>query len=87
MVLRSSVKGTISHVADSVSFVRNLNQDLDLYKAHTIHISINFNSNNGNLDKNIHDPTGLGDGCLCHIFRCGPKHRQIQSKFVPVNNV
>lgn len=87
MVLRSSAIGTISHVADSVSFVRNSSQDPDLYKAHAIHISINFNSNNDNLDKNIHDPTDLGDGCLCHIIRCGPKHRQVQSKFVLLNNV
>ena len=75
MILRRSVKGVINHVADSLSFGRDPNEDTDLYKAHAIHISIYFNSNNHNLDKNIHDLTDLGDGFLCHIFRCGSKHK------------
>ena len=78
MLLRSSVKGTIGHVADSVLLARNSNR----YRANSIHDSHNNNSNN-NLDAF----DNLGDGSLSHIFRCDSKRCQFQNKFVPVNNI
>ena len=51
MLLRSRVKGTIDHVADSVLLGRNSNGDPDRYQANSIHDS----SNN------------LGGGSLSHI--------------------
>ena len=46
MLLRSSVKGTIGHVADSVLLGRDSNRDPDRYRANSIHDSSNYNSNN-----------------------------------------
>ena len=57
MMLWSSIKEIINHATNSVSFGRDLNGDPHLYKMHAIHISINFNSNDDNLDKGIHDLT------------------------------
>ena len=68
MLLRSSVKGTIGHVSDSVLLGRDSNRDLDRYRANSIHDSNNNNSNN-----NVDDLTNLGDRSLYHIFRCGLK--------------
>ena len=49
MLFRSSVKGTIGHVADSVLLGRDLNRDPDRYWANSIHGS-NNNSSNNNAD-------------------------------------
>ena len=81
MLLRSSVKGTIGHFADSVLHGRDLNRDPNRYQANLIHDSNNDNSNN-----NIHGFNNLGDGSLPHIFRCGSKRCQFQNKLDPVNN-
>ena len=80
MLLRSSVKGTIGHVADSVLLGRDSNRDPDRYRANSIHDSSNNNSNN-----NADGFNNLGEGSLSHIFRCGSKCCQFQTKFVPVN--
>ena len=82
MLLRSSVKGTIDHVADSVLFGRDSNRDPDRYPANSIHDSSNNNSNN-----NADGFNDLGEGSLSHIFRCGSKRFQFQNKFVPVNTI
>ena len=82
MFLRSSVKWTIGHVADSVLLGRDPNQDPDRYRANSIHDRNNNNSNNI-----VDDHTNLRDGCLYYIFRCGSKRCEFQNKFVPVNNV
>ena len=82
MLLRSSVKGTIGHIADSVLLGRDSNQDPDRYWANSIH-----DSNNNNSNKNIDGFDNSDDGSLFHIFRCGSKRCQFQNKFVPVNNI
>ena len=82
MLLRSSVKGTIGHVADKVLLGRDLNRDPDRYWTNSIHDSNNNNSNNNAGSFNI-----LGDGSLSHIFRCDSKRCQFQNKFVPVDNI
>ena len=56
MLLRSSVKGTIGHVADSVLLGRDSNRDPDRYRANSIHDSNNNNSNN-----NVDGFNNLGD--------------------------
>ena len=82
MLLRSSVKGTIGHVADKALLGRDLNRDPDCYRTNSIHDSNNNNSNNNADSFNF-----LGDGSLSHIFRCDSKRCQFQNKFVPVNNI
>ena len=82
MLLRSSVKGTIGHIADSVLLGRDSNQDPDRYWANSIH-----DSNNNNSNKNIDGFDNSDDGSLFHIFRCGSKRCQFQNKFVPVNDI
>ena len=79
MLLRSSVKGTIGHVADSVLLDRDSNWDPDRYWANSIQ---DRNNNTNDVD----GYNNLGDGSLSHIFRCGSKRYQFQNKFVPVNN-
>ena len=59
MLLRSSVKETISHVADSVLLGRDSKRDPDRYLANLIHDSDDNNSNN-----NVDDLTNLGDVSL-----------------------
>ena len=81
MLLRSSVKGTIGHVTDSVLLGRDSNRDPDRYRANSIHDSNNNNS------YNVDGFSNLGDGSLSHMFRCGSKRCQVQNKFVPVNNI
>ena len=44
-------------------------------------------SNNNNFNNNVDSLNNLGDGSLYHIFRCGLKRCQFQTKFVPVNNI
>ena len=44
MLLRSSVKGTIGHVADIVLLGRDSNRDPDRYRENSIHDSNNDNS-------------------------------------------
>ena len=46
MLLRSSVKGNIGHVVDSVLLGRDSNRDPDHYWENSIHDSNNDNSNN-----------------------------------------
>ena len=82
MLLWSSVKGTIDHVADSVLLGRDSNRDPDRYRGNSIH-----DSNNDNCNDNVDGFNNLGDNCLSHIFRCGSKLCQLQNKFVPVNNI
>ena len=82
MLLRSSVKETISHVADSVLLGRDSKRDPDRYLANLIHDSDDNNSNN-----NVDDLTNLGDVSLYLFFRCGSKRCQVQNKFIPVNNI
>ena len=77
MLLRSSVKGAIGRVADSVLLGRDSNRDPDRYPSNSIH-----DSNN-----KVDDFTNLGDGSLYQIFRCGSKRCQFQKKVVPVNNI
>ena len=83
MLLRSSIKGTIGHVAVSVLLGRDSNRDLNHYQANSIHDSNNNNNNNNNVD----DLTSLDDGSLYHIFRCGSRRCQFQNKFIPVSYV
>ena len=82
MLLRSSVKRTIGHVADSVLLGRDSNRDPGRYWANLIHAS-----NNNNPYNNVDGFNNLGDDSLSHIFRCGSKCCQFQNKFVPVNNI
>ena len=82
MLLRSSVKGTICHVADSALLGRDSNWDPDRYRANSIH-----DSNNNNSFNNVDDFNSLGDGSLSHIFRCSSKRCLFQNKFVPNNNI
>ena len=82
MSLRSSVKGTIGHVADSVLLSRNSTRDPFHYRANLI-----YDSNNNNSYNNLYGFNNLGDASLSHIFRCGSKHCQFQNKFVLVNNI
>ena len=82
MLLRSSIKGTIGHVADSVLLGRDSNRDPDRYRANSIHYS---NHDNSNI--NVDGFNNLGDGFLSHIFRCGSKRCQFQIKFFSVNNI
>ena len=79
-MLRSSIKGTIGHVAYSVLLGSDSNRDPDRYQTNSIHDSNNDNSNN-----NVDTFNNLGEGSLSHIFRCGSKRCQFQTKFVPVN--
>ena len=81
-LLRSSVKETIAHVADSVLLGRDSNRDPDHYRANSIYDSSNNNSNN-----NVDGFNNLGDGSLSRIFRCSSKRCQFHNKFVPVNNI
>ena len=39
-------------------------------------------ANNNNSNNNVDDLNNLGDGSLYHIFRCGSKLCQFQSKFI-----
>ena len=80
MLLRSSVKGTIGNVTDSVFFGRDLNQYPDHYWANSIHDSNNNNS------YNLDNLTNLGHDSL-YTVRCGSKYCQFQNKFIPVNNM
>ena len=82
MLLRSSLKGTIGHVADSVLLGRDSNRDPDRYWVISIHCSNNDNSYN-----NVDGFKNLGNGSISHVFRCGSKCCQIPNKFVPVNNI
>ena len=82
MLLRSSVKGAIGHVADSVLLGGDSNRDPDRYRANSIH-----DSNNNDYYNNVDGFNNLGDCSLSHIFRCGSKRCQFQNKFVPVNNI
>ena len=82
MLLRSSIKGTIAHVTDSALLGRDSNRDPDRYRANSIH-----DSNNNNSNSNVDGFDNLGDGSSSHIFRCGSKRCQVQSKFVSVNNI
>ena len=82
MLLQSSAKEAIAHVADSVLLGRDSNWDPDRYRADSIDDSNNNNSNN-----NVDGFNNLGYGSLYHIFRCGSKRCQFQNKFVPVNNI
>ena len=59
MLLRSSVKVTIGHVADSVLLCMDSNRNPDRCQVNLIHDSNNDNSNN-----NEDDLTNLGDGSL-----------------------
>ena len=72
ILLRSSIKGTIGHVAGSVLLVRDSNRDPDRYQTNSIHDSNNNNSNN-----NVDDLDNLGDGSLYNFF----------TFFIPVNNI
>ena len=76
MLLRSSVKGTIGHVADIVLLNRDSNRDPDRYRENSIHDSNNDNSNN-----NVGGFNNLGDGSLSRIFRYGSKRCQFKNKF------
>ena len=82
MLLRSSLKGTLGHVADCVLLCRDLNRDADRYQANSIHDSNNNSSNN-----NVEGFNNLGDGSLSHIFRYGSKCCHFQNKFIPDNNI
>ena len=82
MLLRSSVKGTIGHFADSVLHGRDLNRDPNRYQANLIH-----DSNNNNSYNNVDGFNNLSGGSLSHIFRCGSKRCQFENKFVPVNKI
>ena len=82
MLLRSSVKGTIGHVADSVLLGRDSNRGPDRYRANLI-----YDSNNTNSNSDIDDLTNLGDDSLYHIFRCSSKRCQFQNKFILFNNI
>ena len=82
MLLESSIKGSIGHVTDNVLLGRDSNQNSDCYRANSIHDCNNNNSNN-----NVDNLTNLVDGSLYHIFKCGSRCCQFQSKFIPVNNV
>ena len=79
---RSSVKGTIGHIADSVLLGRDSNRDPDCYQVNWIHDS-NINNSNNNVD----NLTNLSDSSLYHYFRCGSTRCQFQNKFIPVNNI
>ena len=61
---------------------RYSNRGPDRYRANSI-----YDSNNTNYNSNIDDLTNLGHGSLYHNFRCGSKHCQFQSTFIPVNNI
>ena len=63
MLLRSSVKGTIGNVADSVLLGGDSNQDPDRYLVNLIHDRKNNNSNN-----KVNDFTNLGAGSLYHYL-------------------
>ena len=82
MLWRSSVKGTIGHVADSVLLGKDTNRDTDRYRANSIH-----DSNNDSFNYNVRGFNNLGEGCSSYIFRCGSKRYQFQNKFIPVNNI
>ena len=62
MLLRSSVKGTIGHVTDSVLLGRDSNRDPDRFRDNSIH-----DSNNNNSYNNVEGFNNLGDGSLSHI--------------------
>ena len=66
MLLRSSVKGNIGHVVDSVLLGRDSNRDPDRFRTNSI-----YDSNNNNSNNNVDSFNNLGDGSLSHIFRCG----------------
>ena len=60
MLLLSSVKGTIGHLADGVLLGRD---------------SI-YDSNNNNSNNNAGGFNNASEGSLSHIFRCGSKRCQ-----------
>ena len=68
MLLRTSLKGTIGYVADSVFFGTDSNRDPDRYWVNSVHDS---NSNNSNDNEDGFN--NLGDGSLYNTFRCGLK--------------
>ena len=76
ILLRSTVKETLGHVADNVLLIKDLNWDPDYYRVNLIHTS-SIDSHNY-----IHDPTDLGDRSLCYIFRCGSRSCKFPNKFV-----
>ena len=83
MLLGSSVKPTIGHVADSVFLGRDSNRYPDCYRANSIH-----ESNDNNYNNKVDDLTNLGNSSLYHASRCGSKHCQYQisaSNIIPVN--
>ena len=82
MLLRSSIKGALGHVADSVLLGKDLNRDQDRYRANSIH-----DNNNNNSYNNVDEFNNFGGGSLSLIFRCGSKRCQFQDKFVSVNNI
>ena len=71
MLLRSSVKGTISHVTDSILLNRDSNQDPDRYRANSIHDS-NKNNSNNNVD-GLMGIMGNNHG-QCIKSKCLPDH-------------
>ena len=62
MLLRSSVKGTIGHVTDSVLVGRDSNRDPNRFQENSIH-----DSNNNDSYNNVEGFNNLGDGSLSHI--------------------
>ena len=76
MRLRSSVRGAIRQVVDSVSLGRGSNRDPDRYQANSI---ILFTS----VLSNIYVDNNLGDGSISRMFKCGSKRCQFQNKFSP----
>ena len=66
MLLRSSVKATIAHVAESVLLGSDWNRDRYRYRSNSIH-----DGNNNNSYDNVDGFNNLGDGSLSHILRCG----------------
>ena len=71
MLLLSSVKGTIGHLADGVLLGRDSNRDPDRYRANSI-----YDSNNNNSNNNAGGFNNASEGSLSHIFRCGSKRCQ-----------
>ena len=77
MNLRSSVRGAIRQVVDSVSLGRDHNHDSDRYRANSI---VLFASVLSNIQVNLNV---LGDESVSRMFRCGSKICLFQKKFFP----
>ena len=77
MRLRSSKRGTIGLVANSVLLCWDYDRGPDRYRANSI--DTNYNNNNdinviANDDtNNENENINLGDGSVFRIFRCGSK--------------